>query len=178
MAATATMANSGSARKRLLKEEDMTKVEFETSEEVDVTPTFDTMGLREDLLRGIYAYGGRARALARPGAEGEGRAPGFAIGRARAGGSRRMRVPGPTAPPTSLSSELRQRRGPPPPAHRHRSATGVAAGRPRCTAACWSPGLHDPPGAWKSLIRLVTALHLRGWGVEAPALLRAPGAGR
>lgn len=62
MAATATMATSGSARKRLLKEEDMTKVEFETSEEVDVTPTFDTMGLREDLLRGIYAYGGsRAR---------------------------------------------------------------------------------------------------------------------
>lgn len=48
---------AGSARKRLLKEEDMTKVEFETSEEVDVTPTFDTMGLREDLLRGIYAYG-------------------------------------------------------------------------------------------------------------------------
>lgn len=40
-----------------MKEEDMTKVEFETSEEVDVTPTFDTMGLREDLLRGIYAYG-------------------------------------------------------------------------------------------------------------------------
>uniref|UniRef100_A0A8C0MBK5 RNA helicase n=1 Tax=Canis lupus familiaris TaxID=9615 RepID=A0A8C0MBK5_CANLF len=57
MAAVATMATSGSARKRLLKEEDMTKVEFETSEEVDVTPTFDTMGLREDLLRGIYAYG-------------------------------------------------------------------------------------------------------------------------
>ncbi|KAM6367454.1 eukaryotic initiation factor 4A-III isoform 1-T1 [Alca torda] len=48
---------AGSARKRLMKEEDMTKVEFETSEEVDVTPTFDTMGLREDLLRGIYAYG-------------------------------------------------------------------------------------------------------------------------
>lgn len=46
-----------SGRKRLLKEEDMTKIEFETSEEVDVTPTFDTMGLREDLLRGIYAYG-------------------------------------------------------------------------------------------------------------------------
>uniref|UniRef100_A0A2K6D244 RNA helicase n=1 Tax=Macaca nemestrina TaxID=9545 RepID=A0A2K6D244_MACNE len=37
--------------------EDMTKVEFETSQEVDVTPTFDTMGLREDLLRGIYTYG-------------------------------------------------------------------------------------------------------------------------
>lgn len=52
------MAAAGAqGRKRLLKEEDMTKVEFETSEEVDVTPTFDTMGLREDLLRGIYAYG-------------------------------------------------------------------------------------------------------------------------
>uniref|UniRef100_A0A8C5MZN4 RNA helicase n=1 Tax=Leptobrachium leishanense TaxID=445787 RepID=A0A8C5MZN4_9ANUR len=45
------------SRKRLMREEDMTKVEFETSEEVDVTPTFDTMGLREDLLRGVYAYG-------------------------------------------------------------------------------------------------------------------------
>uniref|UniRef100_A0A3Q3K5F6 RNA helicase n=1 Tax=Monopterus albus TaxID=43700 RepID=A0A3Q3K5F6_MONAL len=52
------MASVGTqGRKRILKEEDMTKVEFETSEEVDVTPTFDTMGLREDLLRGIYAYG-------------------------------------------------------------------------------------------------------------------------
>lgn len=52
------MAGTGTqGRKRLLREEDMTKVEFETSEEVDVTPTFDTMGLREDLLRGIYAYG-------------------------------------------------------------------------------------------------------------------------
>uniref|UniRef100_A0A8C6SEN0 RNA helicase n=1 Tax=Neogobius melanostomus TaxID=47308 RepID=A0A8C6SEN0_9GOBI len=51
------MAAAGTQRKRLLKDEDMTKVEFETSEEVDVTPTFDTMGLREDLLRGIYAYG-------------------------------------------------------------------------------------------------------------------------
>lgn len=73
MAATATMATSGSARKRLLKEEDMTKVEFETSEEVDVTPTFDTMGLREDLLRGIYAYGRWARAR---GAGAEGARPG------------------------------------------------------------------------------------------------------
>lgn len=52
------MATAGTqGRKRILKDEDMTKVEFETSEEVDVTPTFDTMGLREDLLRGIYAYG-------------------------------------------------------------------------------------------------------------------------
>jgi hypothetical protein len=37
-----------------LKEDVM---EFETSGEVDVTPTFDSLGLREDLLRGIYAYG-------------------------------------------------------------------------------------------------------------------------
>ena len=38
-------------------DEDLKNVEFETSEEVDVTPTFDGMGIREDLLRGIYAYG-------------------------------------------------------------------------------------------------------------------------
>ena len=37
--------------------EDLRNVEFETSEEVDALPTFDSMGLREDLLRGIYAYG-------------------------------------------------------------------------------------------------------------------------
>ncbi|VDK63049.1 unnamed protein product [Anisakis simplex] len=37
--------------------EDLSNVEFETSEEVDVAPTFDAMGLREDLVRGIYAYG-------------------------------------------------------------------------------------------------------------------------
>ncbi|XP_075857205.1 eukaryotic initiation factor 4A-III-like [Microcebus murinus] len=50
------MATSGSTQKKLLKEADMSTVEFETSEEVDETPTFDSMGLREDLLRGIYAY--------------------------------------------------------------------------------------------------------------------------
>lgn len=58
----ATVGTQG--RKRILREEDMTKVEFETSEEVDVTPTFDTMGLREDLLRGIYAYGRTGTSLA------------------------------------------------------------------------------------------------------------------
>lgn len=36
--------------------EDLTNVEFETSEDVEVTPTFDAMGLRDDLLRGIYSY--------------------------------------------------------------------------------------------------------------------------
>ncbi|CAL2029695.1 hypothetical protein CAEBREN_02938 [Caenorhabditis brenneri] len=39
------------------KEDDMSNVEFESSEEVSVVPTFDKMGLREELLRGIYAYG-------------------------------------------------------------------------------------------------------------------------
>ena len=32
-------------------EDDLTNVEFETSEDVEVIPTFDSMGLREDLLR-------------------------------------------------------------------------------------------------------------------------------
>ena len=35
-------------------------IDFETSDDVDVTPTFDALGLREDLVRGIYAYGKRA----------------------------------------------------------------------------------------------------------------------
>ena len=43
-------------RKVLLGEDDATMV-FETSKEVKVVTTFDKMGLREDLLRGIYAYG-------------------------------------------------------------------------------------------------------------------------
>ena len=44
-------------RERKVLEEDLANVEFETSEDVDVVPTFDSLGLREDLLRGIYAYG-------------------------------------------------------------------------------------------------------------------------
>ena len=48
------MAVQGSRR---VMQEDLRAVEFETSEDVDVTPTFDNMGLREELLRGIYAYG-------------------------------------------------------------------------------------------------------------------------
>ena len=43
-------------RKALLGEEDASLV-FETSKEVDVIPTFDQMNIREELLRGIYAYG-------------------------------------------------------------------------------------------------------------------------
>lgn len=37
--------------------ENLSNVEFETSEEVEVVPTFDNMGLRDDLMRGIYSYG-------------------------------------------------------------------------------------------------------------------------
>lgn len=32
------------------------KLDFETSDGVAVHPTFDSMGLRDDLLRGIYAF--------------------------------------------------------------------------------------------------------------------------
>lgn len=39
------------------KDCDLSNVEFETSEDVEVVPTFNSMGLREELLRGIYAYG-------------------------------------------------------------------------------------------------------------------------
>ncbi len=44
-------------RERRVIAEDDSKIVFETSEEVSVTPTFDSMKIREDLLRGIYAYG-------------------------------------------------------------------------------------------------------------------------
>ncbi|CAD6184326.1 unnamed protein product [Caenorhabditis auriculariae] len=37
--------------------EDLSTIEFETSEDVNVVPTFDQMALREELLRGIYSYG-------------------------------------------------------------------------------------------------------------------------
>ncbi|CAH8842409.1 unnamed protein product [Trichobilharzia szidati] len=43
--------------KRIHNEDDLTNVEFETSENIDVIPSFDSMCLRDDLLRGIYAYG-------------------------------------------------------------------------------------------------------------------------
>lgn len=38
-------------------DQDLSNVEFETSEDVEVVPTFQSMKLREELLRGIYAYG-------------------------------------------------------------------------------------------------------------------------
>jgi hypothetical protein len=50
------MASTGPSAARAF-EDDLANVEFETSEDVDVIPTFDSMALREDLLRGVYAYG-------------------------------------------------------------------------------------------------------------------------
>ncbi|CAJ0587607.1 unnamed protein product, partial [Mesorhabditis spiculigera] len=47
----------GATKRRAEPDADLTKTEFETSEGVEVVPTFDQMGLREDLVRGIYAYG-------------------------------------------------------------------------------------------------------------------------
>lgn len=43
--------------RRNQQNEDLSNVEFETSEDVEVIPTFNSMNLREELLRGIYAYG-------------------------------------------------------------------------------------------------------------------------
>lgn len=40
-----------------MADEDLSQVEFETSEDVEVINTFDQMRMREDLVRGIYAYG-------------------------------------------------------------------------------------------------------------------------
>ena len=48
--------SSGRQRRALLGDDDANMV-FETSKEVNVVATFDQMNLREDLLRGIYAYG-------------------------------------------------------------------------------------------------------------------------
>ena len=38
--------------------DDEEEMEITTSDDVEVLNTFEGMGLREDLLRGIYAYGG------------------------------------------------------------------------------------------------------------------------
>ena len=53
--AVASSSSTGQ-RKRLFGDDDASLV-FETSKEVTVTPSFDAMGLKEDLLRGIYTYG-------------------------------------------------------------------------------------------------------------------------
>ncbi|CAH8514321.1 unnamed protein product [Heterobilharzia americana] len=43
--------------RRMNHEDDLKNIEFETSENIEVIPSFDSMCLRDDLLRGIYAYG-------------------------------------------------------------------------------------------------------------------------
>lgn len=43
--------------RRANPDDDFKNMEFETSEDVEVLPTFDSMNLNEDLLRGVYAYG-------------------------------------------------------------------------------------------------------------------------
>lgn len=48
---------ASTSRKPNTNTEDLSNVEFETSEDVEVVPTFQSMKLREELLRGIYAYG-------------------------------------------------------------------------------------------------------------------------
>jgi ATP-dependent RNA helicase len=48
---------SGSRHQRRVIQNDLTADDIEVSEKVSVISTFDSMGLREDLLRGIYAYG-------------------------------------------------------------------------------------------------------------------------
>lgn len=53
MAATAAAA----AKSKRGKVDDLENIEFETSEDVVVKPTFDSMKLKEELLRGIYGYG-------------------------------------------------------------------------------------------------------------------------
>lgn len=37
--------------------DDLSNVEFETSENIEVIPDFDLLNLNEALLRGIYGYG-------------------------------------------------------------------------------------------------------------------------
>ncbi|ELK31064.1 Eukaryotic initiation factor 4A-III [Myotis davidii] len=61
------MANSGLAQKRLLKQEDdVTKVEFETGKEVDVTPTFDVRSRHASRLRRFLCAMNEGPPLARP----------------------------------------------------------------------------------------------------------------
>jgi ATP-dependent RNA helicase len=56
MSKTATGASAASSGRKV-RLEDLEKIEFETSEDVQVLPSFDRMKLKEDLLRGIYGYG-------------------------------------------------------------------------------------------------------------------------
>lgn len=55
--AKAGMTIQSGTGNRKVKLDDLEQIEFETSEDVQVMPTFDRMKLKEELLRGIYGYG-------------------------------------------------------------------------------------------------------------------------
>eukprot|EP00936_MAST-01D_sp_MAST-1D-sp1_P002539 g2539.t1 len=50
-------SRGASSRRERVDVDEATGTEFTTTGEINVCATFDKMGLREDLLRGIYAYG-------------------------------------------------------------------------------------------------------------------------
>lgn len=54
---TANVDRSASVGGRSAVFEDLSNVEFETSEDVEVVDNFNGMHLKEQLVRGIFAYG-------------------------------------------------------------------------------------------------------------------------
>ena len=52
-------AAPSTSRRRVVETDldDLANVEFETSDNVEVLKSFDSMEVKEDLIRGIYAYG-------------------------------------------------------------------------------------------------------------------------
>jgi ATP-dependent RNA helicase len=58
IAEMSTIPERPAKRQRTIKTgHDLDTVDFETSEDVEVCPTFDAMNLNENLLRGIYSFG-------------------------------------------------------------------------------------------------------------------------
>jgi ATP-dependent RNA helicase len=49
--------SGGQTTRKVQLDEALEQIEFETSEDVQVVPSFDRMKLKEELLRGIYGYG-------------------------------------------------------------------------------------------------------------------------
>lgn len=49
--------SSGTGRAERIDYDEKESMEITTNDDVEVFASFDTMGLKEDLLRGIYAYG-------------------------------------------------------------------------------------------------------------------------
>ena len=57
VSASGASAGGVSTRKVVKLDAELEQLEFETSEDVKVLPTFDKMKLKDELLRGIYGYG-------------------------------------------------------------------------------------------------------------------------